>query len=200
MGQQEPDNTKTEPTTAQGPPKRRMGIAGQILIGLVAGIVCGIFFGEVCAPLQILGNAFVGLLQMTVLPFIVLSLIAGIGKLTASQSRLLLGKVALIMLALFRLRRGESRGVVVLGLLILGLSALQAYAGLIPFSDKVAFDVDNIGAVILNTLQYITFQKVTIFKPLPGSLSGGYIKLLTQILVPIQVGLFGMAVRNRFRR
>ena len=80
-----------------------MGIAGQILIGLVAGIVCGIFFGEVCAPLQILGNAFVGLLQMTVLPFIVLSLIAGIGKLTASQSRLLLGKVALIMLALWAL-------------------------------------------------------------------------------------------------
>ena len=103
MGQQETDTTKTEGATEQNPSTRRMGLAGQIMIGLVAGIACGIFFGEACAPLQILGNAFVGLLQMTVLPFIILSLIGGIGKLTAKQSRLLLGRIALIMLSLWAL-------------------------------------------------------------------------------------------------
>jgi proton glutamate symport protein len=102
MADQDIKNESTE-TVAEKPPKRKIGLAGKILIGLVAGIVCGLFFGEACAPLQILGNAFVGLLQMTVLPFIVLSLIGGIGKLTASQSRLLLGKVALIMLVLWTL-------------------------------------------------------------------------------------------------
>ena len=102
MTDQDTKNKSTE-AAPEVPSKRKIGLAGQILIGLVLGIGCGLFFGEACAPLQILGNAFVGLLQMTVLPFIILSLIGGIGKLTAKQSRLLLGRIALIILSLWAL-------------------------------------------------------------------------------------------------
>jgi len=35
-----------------------------------------VFFGELAAPLGLLGQIFIGLLQMTVLPYIVVSLTA----------------------------------------------------------------------------------------------------------------------------
>ena len=54
--------------------KRRLGLSELTIIGLFVGIGCGLFFGEGCARFQILGDAFVDLLQMTVLLYIVLSL------------------------------------------------------------------------------------------------------------------------------
>ena len=77
------------------PKKRRLGLSELTLIGLFVGIGCGLFFGEGCARFQILGDAFVGLLQMTVLPYIVLSLVGGIGKLNLEQSKRLAGKALL---------------------------------------------------------------------------------------------------------
>jgi Na+/H+-dicarboxylate symporter len=44
-----------------------MSLSGQILIGLVAGVAVGLFFGETVAPLQIVADGFIKLLQMTVL-------------------------------------------------------------------------------------------------------------------------------------
>ncbi len=57
------------------------------VLALLAGIACGLFWGERCAPLMKLGDIFVGLLQMTVLPYIVCSLIGNIGQLSIRQSR-----------------------------------------------------------------------------------------------------------------
>ena len=78
--------------------KEKPGLSEKIMIGFGLGIAAGLFFGELAAPLKYLGDAFVGLLQMTVLPYIMLSLMGGIGKLSGAQSRLLLGRVALIIL------------------------------------------------------------------------------------------------------
>ncbi len=83
------------------PKKRRLGLSELTLIGLFVGIGCGLFFGEECARFQILGDAFVGLLQMTVLPYIVLSLVGGIGKLNLEQSKRLAGKALLVLLLLW---------------------------------------------------------------------------------------------------
>ena len=58
----------------------------------------------------------------------------------------------------------------------------------------------NIKAIILNTLQTVTFQKETLFVPRNDSISGEYIKIMSQILIPIQVALFALAVRNKFKR
>ncbi|MBL0699345.1 MAG: cation:dicarboxylase symporter family transporter, partial [Desulfosarcina sp.] len=66
----------------------RLSLSTNILIGVVLGGVCGIFFGEYCAFLQIFGDAFIKLLQMTILPYIVVSLILGIGGLTYEQARM----------------------------------------------------------------------------------------------------------------
>ncbi len=62
--------------------KLRFSLSTNILIGMFLGIACGIFFGEKVAFLQVAGNAFIKLLQMTILPYILVSLINGIGGLT----------------------------------------------------------------------------------------------------------------------
>ena len=49
-----------------------MSFTGKILAGLSTGVAAGLFFGEIAAPLNIAGDVFIGLLQMTVLPYIVL--------------------------------------------------------------------------------------------------------------------------------
>ena len=71
--------------------RSRLSLSTKILLGLTSGIACGLFFGEHIARLSIVGDAFIGLLQMTVLPYIVVSLIANIGRLSMEQSRRLLG-------------------------------------------------------------------------------------------------------------
>ena len=53
------------------------------------GAVTGVFFGELAAPLGIIGRIFIGLLQMTVLPYIVVSLSAGLGRLSYAEAKTL---------------------------------------------------------------------------------------------------------------
>ncbi len=66
-----------------------MGLSSRILIGLLAGITTGLFFGELVADLKLVGDVFVKLLQMTVLPYIVVSLIAGFGRMSLPQAKAL---------------------------------------------------------------------------------------------------------------
>ena len=65
----------------------KMTLSRKIVIGLTAGIACGLFFGEICGGLSIVGNAYIALMQMTVLPYIVLALIVNIGSLTLDTAR-----------------------------------------------------------------------------------------------------------------
>jgi len=78
--------------------KLRFNLSTLILIGVVAGICCGIFFGEYCGLLAIIGAGFIKLLQMTILPYIVVSLIAALGKLTMEQAKLLAIKAGTLIL------------------------------------------------------------------------------------------------------
>ena len=76
--------------STRNPRKRwRPGLAGQVFIGLVLGVVTGVFLGELAAPLGIIGRVFIGLLQMTVLPYIVVSLSAGLGRLSYAEAKTL---------------------------------------------------------------------------------------------------------------
>lgn len=65
--------------------KGKLGI--QIIVGLFAGIFTGVFLGEYAEPLGYIGDAFIGLMQMTVLPYIMVSLLANLGKLNFGQSK-----------------------------------------------------------------------------------------------------------------
>ena len=54
-----------------------MSLSTKIIIGLILGIAVGLFFGEHVAFLSYGADAFILLLQMSVLPYIVASLVAG---------------------------------------------------------------------------------------------------------------------------
>ena len=73
-------------------------LSTSIIIGLFAGIATGLFFGELISFLSIIGAGFIGLLQMTILPFVVVALISGIGSLTLEKAKILLLKGGMWML------------------------------------------------------------------------------------------------------
>ena len=62
------------------------------------GLFTGLFFGEYCAFLQFIGDAFIKLLQMTILPYIVVSMISGLGVLTYDQAKLMAQKGGFLLL------------------------------------------------------------------------------------------------------
>jgi len=72
-----------------------------IIGSLFLGIVMGLLFGESAGQLQLLGDIYIGLLQMTVLPYIVFSLIANIGRLSYFEASLLTRQGLLVLLALW---------------------------------------------------------------------------------------------------
>ena len=80
-----------------------MGLSARILIGLIAGIATGLFFGELVADLKILGDVFIKLLQITVLPYIVVSLISGFGRMHMDQARRLAVRGMVVLFAIWGL-------------------------------------------------------------------------------------------------
>src|SRR3954468_20032082 len=66
-----------------------MSFSRQILVGLALGTLTGLFFGEGAAVLKWAADGFVKLLQMMVLPYITVSIIASLGSLRPSELRTL---------------------------------------------------------------------------------------------------------------
>ncbi len=97
--------TRTESDKSAAAESKPASLGRWIAIGLLLGLICGVFFGEYCAGLELIGNAYVGLLQMTVLPYLVLSLVAQMGRLDVDRARKL-GFTALAVLLVLWLIAG----------------------------------------------------------------------------------------------
>ena len=78
-----------------------MTFSRQILVGLLLGIATGVFFGERVAFVQVVADAYVKLLQMTVLPYVTVSLIGGLGRLDMEQARALGLRAGVVLLVLW---------------------------------------------------------------------------------------------------
>jgi len=94
------------PQTPQAPRERRklrVSLSTAILIGLTLGVVFGLVVGEYAAPLRTAGNAFIALLQMTVLPYIMVALVVSIGALSPRRAWQLAKKAGLLLLAFWAL-------------------------------------------------------------------------------------------------
>jgi proton glutamate symport protein len=66
-----------------------MTLSTKISIGLGLGLLCGVVFGEAMTKFVVVGQAFLMLLQMTVLPYIVVSVIYGVGSLSPPGLRII---------------------------------------------------------------------------------------------------------------
>lgn len=58
----------------------------RVIIALILGILTGIFFGESAGVLKVGGTIYVRLLQMTVLPYVLVSIISGLGRLNSDMA------------------------------------------------------------------------------------------------------------------
>jgi Sodium:dicarboxylate symporter family len=63
----------------------------KILLGAILGVAFGLFFGERAAILQPIGDAYGAMLQIPVYPYLLCSLMYGLGRLTSATARQLLG-------------------------------------------------------------------------------------------------------------
>lgn len=84
-----------------------------VLISLILGIGCGLFLGEYARYINWVSEAYVGLLQMAVLPYVLVSLVTNIGQLTRETGIRLLRISLLVLLVLWAI-----------GLVSLAVSAL----------------------------------------------------------------------------
>ena len=100
--------------------ERSIPFTAQVIIGVVLGVSAGIFFGQYCNILNPIGTVFVMLLEAVLYPFLVCSLIYGLGKLTP-ESFLKLFKVGWMFYVL-------AWGMALLSLAIL----IQAFPGVTP--------------------------------------------------------------------
>ena len=90
-------NTKSDENE---PKKRGLSFTTKILVGLFGGAFCGLFFGEFVDWLVIVGQVYVGLLQMIVLPYLTVALMTNLGRLDLQESRRLLLHAAVVLLVL----------------------------------------------------------------------------------------------------
>ena len=91
-----------------------MSFSNRILVGLAAGIFVGLFLGEEALALKWAADGFVKLLQMTVLPYVTVSIIGSLGTLRYEDARAL----------------GLRTGAVLVGLWLIAL----AFTFLIPLT------------------------------------------------------------------
>ncbi len=73
----------------------------KILVGLVSGVIVGLFFGEHAAVLKVVADGFVKLLQMMVLPYIILSIITSLGALSFDQVKTLGLRAGAVLIGLW---------------------------------------------------------------------------------------------------
>ncbi|HET7217897.1 MAG TPA: cation:dicarboxylase symporter family transporter [Vicinamibacterales bacterium] len=66
-----------------------MSFSNKILVGLAGGVLVGVFLGERAAALKWAADGFVKLLQMTVLPYVTVSIVGSLGRLAPEDAKTL---------------------------------------------------------------------------------------------------------------
>jgi len=88
------------------PRKPRLGLSARIIIGLTLGVLLGLFLGEPAAALQPVADVYIRLMQMTVLPYLVLTLILGLGRMEAGEAKRLAVRGILLLILFWVLTLG----------------------------------------------------------------------------------------------
>ena len=81
--------------------RQPMSSSTKILIGLLSGVLVGVFFGEYASVLKVVADGFVKLLQMSVLPYITLSIVTSLGTLSFDQVKTLGLRAGAVVIALW---------------------------------------------------------------------------------------------------
>jgi len=80
---------------------QNLSLSVRILIGLACGLATGVFLGEPAAALQPVADAYIRLMQMTVLPYLVTALILAFGQLEAAEAKRLAGRGGALLILIW---------------------------------------------------------------------------------------------------
>ncbi len=81
--------------------RSRLSASSRIAAGISAGAALGLFLGERATVLQFAADAYIKLLQMTVLPYVTISIIGGLGSLDLVEAKALGVRVGMLLAALW---------------------------------------------------------------------------------------------------
>ncbi|WP_065204419.1 cation:dicarboxylate symporter family transporter [Shewanella woodyi] len=149
-----------------------MTSSSQMLVAMFIGFGVGIFFGESVGWLSTVGNAVILLMQMTVLPYILVSLIGGIGKLKKSTATLIFSRAGLIMLLLW-----------LLALVTIALMPLS-----FPFVESASF----FSTSSIEPATAIDYFKLYIPSNPFESMAAGYVPAMVVFSIAMGLALIGM--------
>ena len=78
-----------------------MTFSHRILVGLAAGVVVGLFLGDRVGPLAVVADGFVKLLQMTVLPYVMVSIMTSLGRIDLAEAKSLGLRAGAVVISLW---------------------------------------------------------------------------------------------------
>ncbi|MCV9387789.1 cation:dicarboxylate symporter family transporter [Reichenbachiella ulvae] len=146
-----------------------MKLSTKIIIGLTLGIFAGVFLGEYAAPLEYVGDAFIGLMQMTVLPYILISLLSNLGKVKLIEQKKLI-MAAAVTLVFF---------------LVIGLITISLLPFFFPAWESSSF----FSTSLVTPQESIDFVKLYIPSNLFGALTNNVVPAVVLFAIIVGVGL-----------
>lgn len=149
----------------------RISLATQVFIGLGLGIATGVLLGEEAAMLKIVGDAFIALLQITVIPYVIVALVTSIGRLSID---------AVISLSL-------KAGSILLVLWLIGISVVLAA----PFAFPVWPSASFFSVSQINETEPVTFLDLYVPSNIFASLSNAVMPAIVVFSI-----LFGLALTS----
>jgi Na+/H+-dicarboxylate symporter len=165
----------------------------RVVIALILGIAGGIVVGEPAGKLEIIGNVYIRLLQMTVLPYVLVSIVGGLGRLNADMATSIGLKAVQIILIVWL--------AVMLSLLLIPLAypnwemAGFFSSSLVTEADKFNFLDLYIPANVFSSLAGTVVPAVVLFSLLMGVavISVNNKETLLSLTTNIGDGLMGIA-------
>jgi len=142
------------------------GFSRRVAIGICAGVALGLFIGERAAALDVVSDAYIKLLQMTVLPYVALSLVGGLGALSAGEARRVGTRVSGVLLVLWAI---ALAAVFVMPLMFPNIEAASFFSSTL-LDDAAPFDLVGlyIPANPFNALANNIVPAVVLFSALLG--------------------------------
>lgn len=144
----------------------------QMIVAMLIGFAVGIFFGESVGWLTSIGTSVILLMQMTVLPYILVSLVGGIGKLKPSTASLIFSRAGMIMLLLW----------------LVGL----AFVALMPLSFPFVETASFFSTSIIEPVAAIDYFKLYIPSNPFESMAAGYVPAMVIFSIAMGLALIGM--------
>ncbi len=154
---------------AATPTNPHLTMPQMVLIALAAGIACGLFFGEHATKIKFLGDIYIGLLQMMVLPYIIISLIGGIGNLTLAQAKQLAKYAILVLLLMWA----------IIGTVLV----------LLPFALPTLESASFFSTSLVEPPKHISFMEIFIPKNVFKSLSSNQVPAVVIFCIALGIAL-----------